>query len=344
MNRMYEIKDELARRNGLKCAITGFKVESIDNLDIDYIISFEDGGTENIENMRLVLPNVNIQFSENHRKSRLVAQQLQERRDELERNEKKVFEREHTYRQQIDNQKMELDHYRNKLHSEQADREMQFFSELEEKRSQLRAQEAHMVSQMQMVENKLKAGLSELEGQKIALSNENHQQQLDLQLSYDDLEKDKIRYTEENQKRVEKNATNYVNDALSSLDTASTKHQKYSRYWSYLGVTSLVLGAGVAAFFGLNGLSDLPGAKPLEWAHVVFYSFKGIVLIALFVALAKYCFMYSQSFMHESLKGTERQHAIKFGKFYLESYGANADWGQIKEAFEHWNISPPSAF
>lgn len=33
-----------------------------------------------------------------------------------------------------------------------------------------------------------------------------------------------------------------------------------------------------------------------------------------------------------------------FGKFYLESYGANADWSQIKEAFEHWNNAPSSAF
>jgi len=33
-----------------------------------------------------------------------------------------------------------------------------------------------------------------------------------------------------------------------------------------------------------------------------------------------------------------------FGKFYLESYGAAADWAQIKEAFEHWNIIGSNAF
>ena len=37
-------------------------------------------------------------------------------------------------------------------------------------------------------------------------------------------------------------------------------------------------------------------------------------------------------------------HYINFGKFYLESYGAAAEWTQIKEAFEHWNITGSNAF
>ena len=48
--------------------------------------------------------------------------------------------------------------------------------------------------------------------------------------------------------------------------------------------------------------------------------------------------------MHESLKSGERLHAIKFGEFYLDAYGADAEWDQIKEAFENWNISGSSAF
>jgi hypothetical protein len=48
--------------------------------------------------------------------------------------------------------------------------------------------------------------------------------------------------------------------------------------------------------------------------------------------------------MREALKNADRRHAINFGKFYLESYGAAADWTQIKEAFEHWNIAGENAF
>jgi len=48
--------------------------------------------------------------------------------------------------------------------------------------------------------------------------------------------------------------------------------------------------------------------------------------------------------MQEALKNADRRHAINFGKFYLESYGAAAEWSQVKEAFEHWNISGSNAF
>lgn len=71
---------------------------------------------------------------------------------------------------------------------------------------------------------------------------------------------------------------------------------------------------------------------------------KGIIAVALLVGLAKYSFLFSSSYMQEALKNADRRHAINFGKFYLESYGAAADWAQVKEAFEHWNISGTNAF
>lgn len=73
-------------------------------------------------------------------------------------------------------------------------------------------------------------------------------------------------------------------------------------------------------------------------------AFKGVVGLALFAALSKYAYSLGNSYMREALKNGDRRHAINFGKFYLESYGAAADWGQIKEAFEHWNIEGANGF
>jgi hypothetical protein len=53
--------------------------------------------------------------------------------------------------------------------------------------------------------------------------------------------------------------------------------------------------------------------------------------------------LFSNSYVKEALKNADRRHAINYGKFYLESYGAAADWSQIKEAFEHWNIDGSNA-
>lgn len=67
-------------------------------------------------------------------------------------------------------------------------------------------------------------------------------------------------------------------------------------------------------------------------------------MVGLCGLLAKYSFIFSKSYMHESLKLGERAHAIRFGEFYLDTYGANAQWEEVKEAFAHWNISGQSAF
>lgn len=48
--------------------------------------------------------------------------------------------------------------------------------------------------------------------------------------------------------------------------------------------------------------------------------------------------------MRESLKNADRMHAINFGNFYVQSYGAAAEWTQVKEAFENWNITSSNAF
>ncbi|MBE4012868.1 hypothetical protein HJ059_23770 [Vibrio parahaemolyticus] len=77
---------------------------------------------------------------------------------------------------------------------------------------------------------------------------------------------------------------------------------------------------------------------------VAIHTFRGLVVLTMFVALARYAFIFSNSYMHESLKNGERRHAINFGKFYLEVYGADASWSDIKEAFEHWNIDSQNAF
>ncbi len=44
------------------------------------------------------------------------------------------------------------------------------------------------------------------------------------------------------------------------------------------------------------------------------------------------------------MKNADRSHAISFGKFYLDAYGASAKWEELKEAFQYWNINNESSF
>lgn len=97
----------------------------------------------------------------------------------------------------------------------------------------------------------------------------------------------------------------------------------------------------ITSFYGVN---ELINVEKFSWSFFLFIVFRGLIVITMFVALARYAFIYSNSYMHESLKSGERRHAINFGKFYLEAFGVNSSWEQIKEAFQHWNINNESAF
>ncbi len=104
------------------------------------------------------------------------------------------------------------------------------------------------------------------------------------------------------------------------------------------------LGAGLLFFLVLTIFTTYNPPDSVSWQDIAYLLVKGVVVVALFGALAKYAHGFSTSYMHEALKNADRRHAINFGKFYLRSFGASADWSEVKEAFEHWNITQENAF
>lgn len=75
----------------------------------------------------------------------------------------------------------------------------------------------------------------------------------------------------------------------------------------------------------------------MSWPLLSFYALKGAIIFGLVAFLSRYAFLQSGNYMAESLRTTDRIHAIKFGQFFVKTYGAAADWPQVKEAFSNWN-------
>ncbi|MBM7071067.1 hypothetical protein JQC92_03290 [Shewanella sp. 202IG2-18] len=67
-------------------------------------------------------------------------------------------------------------------------------------------------------------------------------------------------------------------------------------------------------------------------------------MVSLFGAFAKHSYNIGNAYIHESLKRSDRMHAISFGKFYLEVYGNDVNQKDMKEIFENWNMNSDSAF
>ncbi|MEY8216015.1 MAG: hypothetical protein RPR97_16215, partial [Colwellia sp.] len=158
----------------------------------------------------------------------------------------------------------------------------------------------------------------------------------------EDLEREKQKYDEENRKKIERTSTDYVSEAIELLGKKESEFHSRSKSWAAIGAGSLIGGALFFGYVTVTSFVSIP--DPVTWQFITFSVFKGLIAVILFAALAKYSLVFSNSYMREALKNADRRHAINFGKFYLETHGASADWEQIKEAFEHWNITGENAF
>lgn len=244
----------------------------------------------------------------------------------------------------IQEQEERLNESRNKLKKEQMLREKTFQRELEERNELFEKRQESMLQRQAQMEQHFHQKLQETESLRSRLENELSARELALKNSEEELEQEKLKYREESRKQIESKSRSYVNTALTDLQSKEDGFHTISKIWSTIGACAISTGIAFIIYSTLSGANLFHNGSGFSWSYFVFVTFRGLVVVAMFAALARYAFIYSNSYMHESLKSGERRHAINFGKFYLEAYGADASWVQIKEAFQHWNIGNDSAF
>jgi hypothetical protein len=248
----------------------------------------------------------------------------------------------HDYRELMEIQQTEFDAYRKRAKEEQLAREAEFQKELEAREKMFAQREKQLASRQREFEQHLMHRQAETEHLRERLQTEIAERESKVQQALIDLAREKERYNEESRKKIELTSKDYVADALDTLDKKETQFHRISKIWSAIGAASLAGSIGFFGYITLSSAVSLP--NPITWEFIAFSVFKGVVAVALLAGLAKYSFLFSSSYMQEALKNADRRHAINFGKFYLESYGAAAEWSQVKEAFEHWNITGSNAF
>jgi hypothetical protein len=143
--------------------------------------------------------------------------------------------------------------------------------------------------------------------------------------------------------KIETKATEYVDEAISELKGREDNLTKNANFWYWMGYGAIAIGVAAAAVFSFFGYSQFNGQEP-KWDLVAFTAIKSIFLVGLLLGIAKYSFSLAKSYMEESLKNADRIHAISFGKFFLQAFGDEADSSDIKEVFQHWNISGKNSF
>lgn len=245
---------------------------------------------------------------------------------------------------QIHQQQIMLEESRLKLQSEQYEKEKEFQKEIEAREQLLAEKEAGFLKRHKRLEENLHSKYRETDELKMILSHELSERESELNKLRQEIEQEKERYREESREQIESKSQSYVNSALSSLESKENSFHRLSKIWSIIGAISIGFGIAFIILSSFYGADKFHNVSTFSWTYFIYVTFRGLIVITMFIALARYAFIYSNSYMHESLKSGERRHAINFGKFYLEVYGADASWNEIKEAFEHWNINNENAF
>ena len=152
-------------------------------------------------------------------------------------------------------------------------------------------------------------------------------------------QEEKKRAKTEQAAKLETSKTEFIREAEERLNTTEASLKLSANFWYGLGYAALIL--GVLATFYL--IKESLG-KDISTSAIVLLSIKGLIGIGLLVASSKYAFTLGKSYMNESLKNSDRLHAISFGKFYLQAYGDVITPEDVKEVFQHWNITQDSSF
>lgn len=244
----------------------------------------------------------------------------------------------------LNQQKRELEETRHKFEQEQINKERKFQEHLAEREEVFLSRENALRSRSLELERRAKKYELEINILREQSTNDRLALEVNYKNAINELAQEKKKYQADIQERIEGKASEYVNQAIDALKTKEIIFFWTSFSWSIIGGFGIA-GGLVALFISLHdGAKDLIANKEIGWMLIIFLTAKSAVLLGVMFAFAKYSMMFSKSYMHESLRNIERQHAINFGKFYLGTYGANASWENIKSVFEHWNISRDSTF
>lgn len=268
------------------------------------------------------------------------------RQHEIDTEERaRLSERQHEimqFRKMLAEHEREFETYRVRLREEQLAREKALQHELEEREALFAEREKKLIERQREFEHQLMRRQAEVEMLRGHLAEELSAREAKLQQSLLQLKHEKERYKDESRERIEQTSKDYVSEALNILDRKDKQFHNISKMWSCIGASALFAGLGFFAYVTIFSVLAIP--QVITWEYIVFSVSKGLIAVVLLAALARYAFLFSSSYMREALKNADRRHAINFGKFYLESYGAAADWSQVKEVFEHWNITSTNAF
>lgn len=163
--------------------------------------------------------------------------------------------------------------------------------------------------------------------------------------------KEKIRilqdeHQKQQQERIGIKFPEFVDVAVNELKSKGVLFEAKAFRWNIQGGIALglsILSSVLVLVYG-GYQFDSAAKENIDWPFFLFLILKGLIVVSLLCAWAKYAFNIANAYVHESLKRSDRMHAINFGKFFLEVYGNEVSQTEMRQIFENWNLNSDSAF
>ncbi|MDX0712503.1 TIR domain-containing protein [Sinorhizobium medicae] len=144
---------------------------------------------------------------------------------------------------------------------------------------------------------------------------------------------------------VERDIAEFVEEAIKQQKEYEKTNKKWALFWQFSGVVALLavmIAGGVSLYFATQRVATAPdSAGVFALGSIIVFN---IVTVGVLAALARYSYSLAKSYMSESLKSSDRIHAIQFGKFFVRAFGTRLTPAEVKDAFQHWNIDRTSTF
>lgn len=153
-----------------------------------------------------------------------------------------------------------------------------------------------------------------------------------------DEKENKQKTTEEEREVLQVSLSQYIKKTMYRLKKNERKNKKLS-YFCYIGSGTFVIVAIIFSLFRANTVITMT-----EWQMAISKTISGALTLLLILALSRLLFVLGKSFMVESIRNSDRIHAISFGEFFLNAYGNIATRDEVREVFGNWNIDNGSSF
>lgn len=146
---------------------------------------------------------------------------------------------------------------------------------------------------------------------------------------------EKQRFTEEYQSSIRENANLFLDDTVTTLSNRERNLSLLSIIWSIAGAFILTFGLMWVVYISMQNSGKIDSS--INWPSLIFYTLRGVTILTIVGFFARYNFIQSGNYMREALRVDDRIHGIKFGQLYIVTYGASAEWKEVKEALASWN-------